>query len=144
MMPKRSILLLILLTTCLVASNAYAQSAQDHYNKAKELLNQVMYDQALAEVTKAIQIDPSVADYYTFRGELYRNRSDITNAAVDYSKSIELNPSNAEVYYFRAICYRFSGKYDLAWADVHKAQDLGYVFPAGFIADLQNVSGRDK
>jgi len=134
----------ILITMFLVVCNVYAQSAQDSFNKAKELLNQMMYDKAFAEVTKAIQIDPSVADYYTFRGQLYRLKSDVANAVADYSKSIELNPNNGEVYYFRAICYHFIKEYDLARKDVSEAQRLGYAVPAYFIQDLQAASGQTK
>ena len=136
--------LFILSVVCLSIYNVHAQSAQDSFNKAKELLNQMQYDQALAEVTKAIQIDPSVADYYTFRGELYRLKSDVTNAVADYSKSIELNPSNGEVYYFRAICYSFIKEYDKARSDVRQAQSLGYTVPAFFINELQAAPGQSK
>jgi len=134
----------ILIAMFLIVSNVYAQSAQDYFNKAKELLAQMQYDQAFAEVTKAIQIDPSVADYYTFRGELYRLKSDVANAVADYSKSIELNPNNGEVYYFRAICYKFIKEYDLARSDVRQAQSLGYTVPAFFINELQAAPGQTK
>ena len=143
--PGKSLaILLIMAAVCLVVCNAHAQSAQESFAKAKELLNQMQYDQAFAEVTKAIQADPSVADYYTFRGELYRLKSDVANAVADYSKSIELNPNNGEVYYFRAICYKFIKEYDLARKDVSEAQRLGYAVPAYFIQDLQTASGQNK
>ena len=104
----------------------------------------MQYDQAFAEVTKAIQIDPSVADYYTFRGQLYRLKSDVPNAVADYNKSIELNPNNGEVYYFRAICYQFIKEYEKAMSDARQAQSLGYAVPSYFISDLQAASGQTK
>ena len=134
----------ILVALCMCTCSAYAQSAQDYFNKAKELLNQMQYDQAFAEVSKAIQIDPSVAEYYTFRGQLYRLKSDVPNAVADYSKSIELNPNNGEVYYFRAICYLFIKEYDKARKDVAEAQRLGYTVPAFFINELQAASGQTR
>ena len=143
--PGKSLaILLIMAAVCLVACNAHAQSAQESFAKAKELLNQMQYDQAFAEVTKAIQADPSVADYYTFRGELYRLKSDVANAVADYSKSIELNPNNGEVYYFRAICYKFIKEYDKARSDVRQAQGLGYTVPAFFINELQAAQGETR
>ena len=141
--------LFVLITTCVFTLSAHAQSAQDHYNKAKELLNQNLYehsqptyDQAMAEVTKAIEMDPTVAEFYTFRGNLYRNKSDIGNAIADYSKSIQINPNNGEVYYWRAICYYAVKDYGKAWEDVHKAQSLGYTAFGGFIYDLQVATGQ--
>jgi len=136
--------ILILAAICLIACNVYAQGAQELYDKAKDYLNKGMYDQAIGELTKAIQIDPNFAEAYCLRGNLYRNKSDLASAIPDYSKSIELDPNNGEVYYYRAICYYFTKEYDKAWDDVHKAENLGYkVFP-GFIEDLKQASGRDK
>jgi tetratricopeptide (TPR) repeat protein len=128
----------------LIVCSVYAQGAQELYNKAKELINQGMYDQAIAQITKAIQIDPTVAEFYTLRGNLYRNKSDLEHAIPDYSKSIELSPNNGEVYYYRAICYYSTKDYDKAWNDVHKAESLGYQIFPGFYDDLKNASGRDK
>jgi len=140
--PTKSFgIIFLLIAICLVACNVYAQSAQDSFNKAKELLSQMKYDQAFAEVTKAIQADPSVAEYYTFRGQLYQLKSDVASAIADYNKSIELNPNNGEVYYFRAICYNYIKEYDKARSDVRQAQSLGYTVPAFFINELQAAPG---
>jgi tetratricopeptide (TPR) repeat protein len=137
--------ILIISALCLIASNAFAQSAQDYFNKAKELLAQMKYDQALAEVNKAIQSDPSAAEFYTFRGDFYRNyKGDVASALPDFNKSIELDPNKGEVYYFRAICYYFTKDYNKAWDDVNKAKSLGYEVPSFFINDLTNASSQSK
>lgn len=135
----------ILTALCVIAGNVYAESAKELYEKAIESRNNFKYDQAIEELSRAIQLDPTVAEYYTMRGELYRNKSDLTQAISDYSKSIELDPNNWEVYYFRAISYMFTKEYDKSWDDVHKAQSLNKdaLFP-GLIQDLQKASGRDK
>lgn len=134
----------ILTALCVLVCNVYAQGAKELYDKAEEYINKGMYDQAIVEITKAIQIDPTIAEFYTLRGNLYRNKNDVEHAIPDYSKSIELNPNNGEVCYFRAICYYFNKEYDKAWDDVYKAQGLGYEIFPGFIQDLQKESGRDK
>jgi tetratricopeptide (TPR) repeat protein len=134
----------ILIATCLIVCNVYAQGAQEHYLKAQALITSGKYDEAISELTAAIEIDPTVADYFTMRGELYRNKSDVISAISDYSKSIELNPNSAEVYYLRAICYYSTKEYNKAWEDVHKAQNLGYTIFPGFIEDLQKASGQDR
>lgn len=134
----------ILAALCVFIGNVYAEGAKELYNKAQEYLKKGMYDQAIAELTKAIQIDPSVAEFYTLRGHLYRTKTELTHAISDYAKSIELNPNNGEIYYYRAICYTFTKEYDKAWDDVHKAQSLEYAIFPGFIQDLQQASGRDK
>jgi len=144
MIQKRIILLLILITTCLIAVNVYAQSAKEHYDLANTCLNQGKYDEAIMHLTEAIQIDPNTAIYYKARGEVYRLKSDLGHAILDYTKAIELNPNDGEVYYFRAISYMFTKDYDKAWDDVYKAQGLEYNVPPSFIKDLQDASGRNK
>ena len=137
-------IILVLFATCLIVGNMYAQGANEHFDKAKDYINKGMYDEAIAEITKAIEIDPNVAEFYKTRGELYRTKSDLGHAIPDYSKAIELDPNDGETYYFRAISYYFTKEYDKAWDDVHNAESLGYkVFP-GFIEDLQKASGREK
>lgn len=135
----------ILTALCVLAGNVYAESAKELYEKAKESLGKFKYDQTIDELTRAIQIDPTVAEYYTMRGELYRNKNELTLAISDYTESIELDPNNWEVYYYRAISYMFTKEYDKSWDDVHKAQSLNEnaLFP-GLIQDLQKASGRDK
>jgi outer membrane protein assembly factor BamD (BamD/ComL family) len=44
----------ILISICLIVGNVYAQGAKEFYEKAKAYLNKGMYDEAIAEVTKAI------------------------------------------------------------------------------------------
>ncbi|MCX5701812.1 MAG: tetratricopeptide repeat protein [Candidatus Omnitrophica bacterium] len=134
----------ILIALCVLMGNVYAEGAKEFYDKAQEYLNKGMYDQAIAELNKAIQIDPSAAEFYTLRGHLYRTKTELTHAISDYAKSIELNPNNGEIYYYRAICYMFTKEYGKAWDDVHKAQSLGYAVLPGFIQDLQQAPGRDK
>lgn len=138
------IIIFILVTMCLIICNVYAQGAKELYDKAKDYINKGMYDQAIVELTKAVQINPNFAEAYCLRGELYRNKSDLGRAIPDYSKAIQINPNYAEVYYYRAVSYYFTQEYDKAWQDVHKAENLGYkVFPS-FIEDLKQASGRDK
>ncbi len=136
--------LFILIATCAFVLSAHAQSAEDHYNKAEELLDHRLYDQSIAEITKAIEIDPTVAKYYNFRGELYRTRTSVVDAIADYSKSIEIDPKNGEIYYYRAVCYYATKDYPKAWGDVHKAQSLGYQVFEGFINVLKNASGQNS
>jgi tetratricopeptide (TPR) repeat protein len=129
---------------CVFIANVYAESAKEFYDKAREYISKGMYDDAIAEIAKAISVDPAVAEFYITRGHLYRTKNNLANAILDYSKAIELNPNNGEFYYYRAICCKFTKAYDKAWDDVHKAQSLGYVVLSGFIQDLQQASGRDK
>jgi len=62
----------------------------------------------------------------------------------NYTKAIEINPKYAGAYYDRSTAYYMTKNYDNAWADVHKAKELGYAVDPKFIDELKKVSGRDK
>jgi len=44
-------------------------------------------------------------------------------------KPMSSNPNNDNAYVGRAIAYTVTKKYDKAWEDVHRVQDLGYPIP---------------
>ena len=60
------------------------------------------YQSAIDDYTKAIEIDPSDADYYFFRGIGKEKLKDYQGAIDDYTKAIEINPNYASFYAFRA------------------------------------------
>jgi len=52
-------------------------------------------DRALADYTKAIELDPKDAYAYYNRGLHYRAKGDLDHAIADYRKAIELDPKDA-------------------------------------------------
>src|SRR5205085_9849106 len=55
-------------------------------------------DGALAEFTKALQLDPNHVLSLTNRGEIYRRKGDLTAAITDLAKAVELDARNANVW----------------------------------------------
>ncbi|HKI73907.1 MAG TPA: tetratricopeptide repeat protein [Pseudomonadales bacterium] len=81
-------------------------------------------DDALADFTAAIGIDPSYARAYFARATLLENRGDKDGALADYSRVIELDPANAEARYRRGSIYKSERKDRLAVADYNQAVKL--------------------
>ncbi len=54
------------------------------------------YDQAIADFTKAIELDPKVADAYNNRGYAYEKKGETNQALVDYKKASELGNADAK------------------------------------------------
>jgi len=82
---------------------------------------------------------------YIDRGKRNQSRGKFDKAIADYSKAIKINPNYDYAYYIRAYTYLYYIKdYNKAWIDVHKAQELGYKFRFGFLADLKKASGRER
>ncbi|MEZ5429035.1 MAG: TonB family protein [Pyrinomonadaceae bacterium] len=64
-------------------------------------------DRAIAEFTKAIEIDPDYPSPFQGRGDLYREKGDQKAAIEDYTKLIALTPSDANAYFSRAQAYSY-------------------------------------
>jgi tetratricopeptide (TPR) repeat protein len=74
--------------------------------------------QALAEIDRAIELDPKSGDAYRLRGDLTREAGgNPTRAEADLSKAIALNPNDAEAYELRGVIYTNQHRTDRAIAD---------------------------
>ena len=82
------------------------------------------YDQAIAEYSKAIEINPNYADAYYNRGLVYDDLKEYSQAIADYSKAIEINPNYADAYYNRGLIHYNLKEYDQAIADYSQAIEI--------------------
>ena len=101
-------------------------------------------DRAIAEFTKAIELDPKYADAYNRRGASYSNKKDDDRAVADFTKAIELNPKFDMAYINRGASYMVKKKYDLAIADFTKVIETGTEIEFAYImrADAYEKIGR--
>jgi len=91
------------------------------------------YDKAIADYTKAIELNPRDAKAYNNRGNAYGNKGQYDQAIADYTKAIELNPRDATTYYNRGMSYgKDKGQHDQAIADYTKAIELNPRFAAAY------------
>lgn len=56
------------------------------------------YDGALADIDKALQLDPKSADACNQRGTVFYNQGKYAAALAEYNQAIELNPKHADAY----------------------------------------------
>jgi tetratricopeptide (TPR) repeat protein len=82
------------------------------------------FDKAIADDTRAIQLDPKLAAAYYDRGFVYNSIGDYDKAIADYNQAIRLNPNSANTYNRRGIAYRSKGDYGRAIADYNQAINL--------------------
>ncbi len=81
-------------------------------------------DEAIADFSKAIDLDPNNATPYNNRGSAYNNQNKLNEAIADFSKAIELDPKYAMPYHNRGAVYFKQKKLDQAIADLSKAIEL--------------------
>ena len=104
------------------------KEVQDAYEILGDKDKKIKFDQegrstlkAIAEYTKAIELDPKGADAYYNRGIAYGKLKQYDKAITDYTKAIELDPKGADAYCNRGITYEKLKQYEKAITDYTKA-----------------------
>jgi len=99
--------------------NAESQiSASEWLAKGNQSLEEQDYVNAIADYTKAIELNPLNANAYINRGNSYSHKGLYDLAITDFNKAIELNPQDANTYANRAICHYQMGKRTAAKEDL--------------------------
>ena len=110
----------------LISIAAFAQqTADDYLKRGKELFEKKNYLQALENFEKAIELNPSLAEAYYFRG---RVQLDDKKADADFTTAIELRPNYPEAYFRRGLKNDLNNDRAAAMRDYNKALELNPKF----------------
>jgi len=74
-------------------------------------------DKAIAEYSRALEINPVYHMAYYNRGVAYDNTGQWDKAIADYSRAIEIDPNFTKAYYNRGITYGHLGQWNKAITD---------------------------
>ncbi len=112
-------------------SEIFAQSTNTSIKPEEKLLDSGVayeqkkdFDKAIAEYSKALEINPQYALAYNNRGYTYYLMKEYDKAIVDLSKAIEIDPQFLRPYHNRREAYLAVSKSDLADADAKKIIEL--------------------
>ena len=83
------------------------------------------YDEAIADLNKAVKLYPDFAHAYYNRANLKALSGDLPEAFEDYTRAVELDPWFAEAYYNRGIIQLFMKDTRKGCLDLSKAGELG-------------------
>ncbi len=83
------------------------------------------YDEAIADVNKAIKLYPEFAEAYYNRGNLMAVSGQLPEAYDDYTRAIELDPNIGEAYYNRGLVQIYMKDTRKGCMDLSKAGELG-------------------
>lgn len=72
------------------------QSLRAYPNRGNVKLSRGDLDGAIADNTRAIELDPKYARAYVLRGNAYGTKGDKPKAIVDYTRAIELDPNSGQ------------------------------------------------
>ena len=122
----------------LICFNSFGQTAAEyHLDGMKKVLNEDFYG-AIADYTKAIEIDPNYDLAYAFRGVSKYYLEDYYGAIADYTKAIEIDPDFDYAYGSRANAKRALGDSNGYCADMKEAARLGNDDAVKWVADRCN------
>ena len=102
--------------------------ARAYYNRALAYYYQGNYDRAIADLTKAIELNPKDDEAYNNRGLVYRLTRELYDKAInDFTISLGLNPKLADAYFSKALAFGRSGRQ----AEARRLTRLSPVCPPG-------------
>src|SRR5205814_265023 len=81
-------------------------------------------DGAIADFTRAIELDPKYGTAYNNRGLAKKNKGDLDGAVADCTRAIELDPKDADTYDNRSVAKQGQGDLSGAIADYTRAIEL--------------------
>ena len=134
-----SIIILLVLIVFVVNSYGAKETAEEFYEKGKQIASVENADQAIDNYSKAIKINPKFAKAYNNRGVAYIWKKKYYLAIADFSKAIELDPKNGKAYNNRAIVYSYQGETGRALEDLKKAKSLGIAVNPDFLQELEKL-----
>lgn len=102
----------------------HSQTAEEYFNSGSVKRDRQDYAGAIADFTKAIEINPEYTDAYYNRGLAKAFIQDNEGAITDLTKTIENNPDNAVAYENRGISRNILKDFSGAIADFNKAIKL--------------------
>ncbi len=112
---------------------AYAQSASDLLNSGVDKAQSGNLQGAIADWTKAIEMNPMFAKAYFNRGVAKKNLKDYQASIADYTKAIEIGSEYYHAYTNRGIVLEIEGDLKGACKDWKKAAALGDTLPIEWI-----------
>ena len=83
-----------------------------------------MYDEAVAEFKKAIEVNPNLAEAHNSLGAAYANKGMLDEAIAEYKKTIEINPNHDMAHNNLGIVYAYKGMPDKAIVEFKKAIEI--------------------
>lgn len=110
--------------TYAITSDVEAIQSMSYQSRGVANYEKGLYDEAIADYTKARDLNPKDACVYNNRGSAYSNKKLYKEAIADYDEAIRLNDTDPAFYYNRAGAYADQKLYKEAISDYDTAIGL--------------------
>jgi len=108
-------------------------TAEDYSNRGATYAQLRRYDEALADLNRAIQLDATFARAYINRSGVYADRQRYDEAMADCTRAIQLDLTSATAYTNRGRIYQEVQRYREALADHSRAIEINPNYAAALI-----------
>lgn len=103
----------------------YDNSSKVYYNRGVQYTFQKDFKDALADYSRALELDPDNLDALFNRANAYENLGNVPAAFKDYAAYLK-KKKDPEVYYKRSYLYLKSGDLNGAFDDLQRAEEMRY------------------
>ncbi len=121
-MKKRIFFLTVMIALVTVVS--YGQSAKKFYKAGNVFVKNLRYEEAAAQFSRAINLDPANPLYYTARGNVYSKLGKHEDARDDLEKSVMFQPKSVEALIGLGHAYNNLGDYEQALKHLNRASAI--------------------
>lgn len=115
-----------------VTEEVLKQSA-DFYDSGKVKLLDGNLEEAIVDLTAAIDAGAPTVDTYILRGEAHMQSGDLRAALADFNAALSKDPTNAVAYYDRALLSARLEDYGAAMNDINNALAANASHPSGVL-----------
>jgi tetratricopeptide (TPR) repeat protein len=124
-LPLVALALLVGPLAAAIPGTALAQTpAEDAYNTARDALQRSDYTAAVDAFSRAIGVDPNMAQAYVGRATAYVYEGNLQGAIADFNRALQIDPNLPEALYNRGVLLAQSGDAQGAIRDLQQAADL--------------------
>ncbi|MFP3043141.1 tetratricopeptide repeat protein [Treponema primitia] len=96
---------------------AIQENALEYFNRGKDFYAAGNYDEAIAELDKALAINANLSEAFLYRCNAYYWKGDNDRAIADYTAALKINPNYTDALNNRGNAYYNKRDYDRAIAD---------------------------
>ena len=115
-----------------------------HFNRGMHYLKRNEIKLAIACFTKAIEVNPDLAEAYQYRGNAYLGKGELEKAIADYTQMLVLKPKNPEYYYIRGEVYLHASKWEEARRDLNSALLQGFDISVQFHSTHESIAAFEE
>jgi tetratricopeptide (TPR) repeat protein len=111
----------------------YPRAGLAYTNRAKTFKERGEYEPAMADLERALSLNPNDAGALVNRGNLFYLMHNRERALVDLDRAISLDATIADAWNSRGAVRSSLGRYEEGLADFNKAIELSGVFPGAYL-----------